>query len=158
MVFTGSSSRKPPAVARGHASGVSYLPTLVKACFLAALGKPPYSSVFLVGLAIVSIGESSRSRRRRLEMEVSHENEAAKILSLVDPNFLKSITIHKDRNSRNMSKLKINELEVLEQWKNAENLEFWGFELDEKGVESLVGQFSMVKLNAEVVIMDGSVI
>ncbi|EGT43872.1 hypothetical protein CAEBREN_24343 [Caenorhabditis brenneri] len=97
-------------------------------------------------------------KTEKLEMEVRHEAEAKRILSLVYPNFLKSITIYGDRNSRSMSKLKIDELEVLEQWKNAENLKIWGFEWDEKGVESLVGQFSMVKLNTEVVIMNDLVI
>ncbi|CAL2046700.1 unnamed protein product [Caenorhabditis brenneri] len=66
-----------------------------------------------------------------------------------------SLTIEKI-DSENMSKMKIDELEVLEQWKNAENLKIWGFELDGR-VESLVGQFSMVKLNTEVVIMNGLV-
>ncbi|EGT36991.1 hypothetical protein CAEBREN_22484 [Caenorhabditis brenneri] len=59
-------------------------------------------------------------------MTVIRQEQAVKILKMIDPKLLKLVSIH-GKTLNPMIRMKCDELEKLEQWKKAEKLELWRF-------------------------------
>ncbi|CAL2046496.1 unnamed protein product [Caenorhabditis brenneri] len=66
-------------------------------------------------------------KTENFRMTVIRQEQAVKILKMIDPESLKLVSIH-GKTLTPMIRMKCDELEKLEQWKKAEKLELWRFD------------------------------
>ncbi|CAL2046500.1 unnamed protein product [Caenorhabditis brenneri] len=73
------------------------------------------------------LGKKDRPlKTENFRMTVIRQEQAVKILKMIDPKSLKLVSIH-GKTLTPMIRMKCDELEKLEQWKKAEKLEIWRF-------------------------------